>query len=293
MPDETKPWYEGLPTEDVAHAQVRGWDKLPVDQVAAEAVKAHRNAEGLLRGPANETFRIPANAKPEELAPVFSRLGVPEKPEDYSVDGLGFETPEMTTKFADTVRKTAFENHIPKQAAETFAKNIWGLLDAEGAAEAKQLADNLAAEQAKLNTAWGTQKDANMAAVQTAVKAFLPPGADSTAILKSLEATAGFANTLQFLHQVGVKMGEDSLVTGGGSTAASTLTPQSIEQAWTRRQEMIHDTEFSKKLEAGDPAAKREWDDVIHRIADARNEGWRPTPGAAGFQSNMPPSRSR
>jgi hypothetical protein len=38
-------WFGGYDADTQSHVAARGWDKLTVDQAAAQAIKAHREAE--------------------------------------------------------------------------------------------------------------------------------------------------------------------------------------------------------------------------------------------------------
>ena len=85
-----------------------------------------------------------------------------------------------------------------------------------------------------------------------------------TAAIQKLGETAGRAETMQMLLAIGMKMGEDRFVGGGGP--GGNLGPRNAEQARARIAELKGDDTWVKRYLSGGTAETKEMND-LHQLA--------------------------
>jgi hypothetical protein len=137
--------------------------------------------------------QIPADMDPEAIAKIMSKLGKPEKAEDYGIEPLdGISVPEGYTAWAHAAGLT-------KGQAKVFAEKFLGS-QAEQATTSK---DKWTQEMAVLNIDWGETK-ANK--IKTAVNLAKQTGAPSE-FIADLEAGTVNASTLRWLDNINKQFG--------------------------------------------------------------------------------------
>lgn len=259
----TTPWHQGkLDAELLGHVQNKGWKAEDPIEVAVAAVRAHREAERHIGVPADQILRLPKDKNDEAgWKSVWDRLGAPAEAKDYdftavkSADGTAIDQ-----AFADAIRQTAFELHIPKDAAPAFAQSVVKHLDGVKAASTQETQAKLGEERAALDRSWGKNKDANMfVAKQAAAKLGVDPEA-----VAALENTVGYAKVMEMFRKVGAQMGEDIFVDGSHTGEPRAMTR---EQAVARKSELMRDGDFAKRFLDGDAKAVREMTGIDRMIA--------------------------
>ena len=187
--------------------QAKGW-KGPAD-----VLKSYAGLESMI---GTEKVALPGkSAPPEAWDAVWNRLGRPESPEGYA-----FAAPAEGTPYAEeTAQKFRQAAHAAgltaKQAA---ALHDWWLGEAT-AGQAATLEQGARAEgelARKLETAWGSDKEARLDAARRAARHF---GLGEQQLAR-LESVAGDFRLLEGLAAIGAQLGEDSLV--GRQTAMAT-----------------------------------------------------------------------
>jgi hypothetical protein len=235
-----KPWYDGADTETVGYLENRGLNGKDAKTVAFEAIKSHREAEKLIGVPTNELLRLPKVASDEAgWKKVWTALGAPADGKyDFSTVKKADGTP-ADQSFLDDFTAAAAKLHLPKDAAVSLAQDVLKLQEKQGAATAAIATDNLNKERALLDKNWGKDKEANLFIAKAAVvKLGLDPE-----IINALEKTAGYAKTMDFLRDIGTRIGEDKFVSGGASghrvmtkdQASEQLATLKADTAWTKR----------------------------------------------------------
>jgi hypothetical protein len=258
-PAPTPAWHEGkLDADLIGHAQNAGWKIDDPAALAAEAVKAHREARKFIGVPENQLLRLPADAKDEAgWNSVWQRLGVPKDPKEYDFSAVKrADGTAIDEAFADTIRQTAATNRIPKDAATAFAQSVVKHIEGQRASEAAEKTAKINAERAELAKSWGPNADLNkLTAMQGAKRLGVSPE-DITA----LENVVGYSKVMEMFRKIGAGTSEDTFVEGKGST------PTTAASAQARLTELQADKGWVDRLFKGDAAARREHDNLISQI---------------------------
>lgn len=249
-------WVDSIPDAELrGHAQLKGWDKLDPAAAFTEAAKAHRNAERMIGVPADQLLRMPKADDEAGWKAVWQKLGAPDKPEGYDLTGIDFDDPDMTSRFAQTVRDTAAALNMPKAMAERMAHAFHKYVSDAGQAQSAESTAALQAEQSKLAVDWGSPDDsrfkANMFIADSAAQKL---GVTPEALTK-LKDGLGASEVAKLFLKVGIAMGEDRYVSGNTQSQPGLM---SRDGAVARRAELMADQQWVKTYLAGGQAEKRE-----------------------------------
>ena len=250
---QAPPWHAGVEPEILGHWQNRNVDLSDPAKVAIEMTKAHRNAESKMGIPAEQLIRLPATAQDEAgWKSVWTRLGVPAEAKDYDLAGVKFgDGTELEPSFAESMRAALASARVTKENAPTVVKAVVKYLDDAEQAETATRAAQVAEQKAALRTNWGNNFDFNhLKAMEGARRLGITPEA-----VQALENQIGYAGVMEAMRKIGSISAEHEFVDGGQRTGVMTQ-----EGAAARKAELMMDAEWSRKLLAGDPAARREWD---------------------------------
>ena len=245
----TPPSNEGAPPNG-GSPPAFDWATLKLDPAVQNTVDAHQwkdpsaaissymnlqKAMGM-KGTHPERFLLlpKEDAPPEAWNEVFTRLGRPEKPEDY-----GLPVPDGQPKeFAGVASKWFHELGIPKGAAIKLAER-WNahILEQSTAAQAATQTAHTT-EMTALKTEWAADYDANTILVDKAAEAF----GMTQDQLQGLKQAMGPAKAMKFLHTIGSKLGvEGSFVDGQGNAGGGAM---SQAQAKAEIQRLMSDRTF-------------------------------------------------
>lgn len=255
---------DGVDPLVVGHMQNRGWDKLPVEQVAIEAAKSHMEAQKFIGAPAEQIIRLPAaTAKPEEWTPVWQRLGALPKQEDYKgvIGNFKFANGDaIDDQFGDALTKFSFDNHLTKEAAAALPKVIGDFMDQNDARQ-KTIDDaTLATEKKALRESWGANFEVNELIAKETAKNL---GVNAETV-DALEKQIGYAGVMRMFHAIGSTHGEDNVITNlVNANNSKSLTK---EQAKVRINELKADADFSARYIKGGVKEKEEMN-ALHQIA--------------------------
>jgi len=270
---QTTNWYEALDDIHRGHVTAKGWHNLQPDEAARAIATSHRELQSeftrKLGVPADQIVRWPATAEDPAWADVHKRLGVPEKPEDYKIEGLAFKDGSAPDdKFIGHMRALAHELKLPAGAAQALAARVMALADedrgAAGAADATQRGAN----EAELRRNWGPQHDYYRFQASRAAQLLGVPDE----VMKAMEARPS-ADYLRFMDQLrgfAGKMGEAELLRGERGDNSRTLTR---EEAIARRDELMRDTGFTQRYLAGDVQAVREMENLARIMVGPPPQG--------------------
>lgn len=264
LPVTPPAWHTGLDAELLGHIQNRGWQEKTAAEVAVEAARAHREAERHIGIPANQLLRLPKDATDEAgWKAVWQRLGMPADAKDYDFKTIKTAAgTEIDAGLDALMREVATTAHLPKDTAPRVADLVVKHLDAREAAAKTEADAALAAERIALDKSWGANKTANLLAAQQGAKAM---GLDPE-VVSALEKATGYAKTMEALRQVGVKIGEDKFITGGGPAGG----PMTVEQAAAKKADLLATPDFAKRFLAAEPAAVREMTALDTMITQAQ-----------------------
>lgn len=245
-------WSSSLDADTQAWVSGKGFDKLDATAVLPELVKGWRGAEKTLGVPADQILRLPgANAKPEDWAPVWSKLGRPEKPE-------GYELKEGDPEFLKQASAWFHEIGIPKQMAHGLASKWNGHVSALREQADTAWNTRFDKEMGELKTEWGNDFEAKRDLARRVERA---TGLNVDQ-LQGVERALGPKAYQSFLARFGSTIGEHRFVGGEGQKSFS----MSEAQAKARIEELKKDKGFQEKLFAKDADSNAEWT-KLHQIA--------------------------
>lgn len=231
----------------------KGW-KSPADIVTSyQNLEPKIQAKGVL---------LPKEGDAASEAEFRKAMGVPESADKYEI-----KLPEgaaIDGAFLSTAKGWMHEAGLtPKQAQIIASKwNDFTTASLNDTAKAKLKASEEGLQ--AVEKEWGNQTDANKAAAQRAFKAVAKDAGMEAADLDTIEEAIGTAKMLKMFAKVGNMIGEARFVDGGHTGAGSHLTP---EAARARMNELKTDRGWFAKFQAGDLAAKTEWENLIKAAA--------------------------
>lgn len=222
-------------------------------------VDSYGNLEKLKGVPAEQLVQIPQKAMaddPEAWSAYFSKLGRPEKAEEYD---LKFPDGEKADEKLVGWAKDTFHNlGLSKKQGEGFIEK-WNEYVTNMAAETTEASKHQAMEaETQLKTKWGLAYAKNKQVAENAAKQF---GVDAENFSK-IASAMGTTQAVEFFHKVGAAMGEGNFITGD-STQAGLKSP---EAAQYEINQLMNDKDFGKKLIDGDLDATSKWD-RLHKMA--------------------------
>lgn len=254
-------WFAGADTETLGYLQNRGWDKLPADKAANEAVKAHREAEKLLGVSQEQLVRLPKDAA--DVAgwnAVHKKLGVPEKPEEYDISGAKFSDGKtLGEKEVAALQQIASELKLPKASAALLAQHLIKIAEAEGNNTKAEFEAKMASETENLKKNWGSNFSAHKLIAEETMKKFgIPPEA-----VTALAEAAGYAATMEAFRNIGVRTGEDKFIISGDRSGGL----MTKDEANYKMSQLQNDRAWYTRFSNGDAAANREFSDLTKIIA--------------------------
>lgn len=260
-PAQPAEWWAGYAEPD--YVKAKGW-KTPLD-----AVTSYRNLEQIQRNP-GDYVRLPKDEKDTEARDaLFAKLGRPEKPDGYEFEGYEPPAPESgMVDMAPWFREKAHAIGLSKGQAGTLFKEFQAetaRLD-QTAVEARNR--QLEVEEQQLKSEWGPAWDENAKAINAFAQRF-QVGKDE---VNAIESVLGYGWVMRFMARAGRALGEHKAA-GADTQQPYGMTPEIAKQ---KIQSLTTDKAFYEKLRAGDPIAKREWEE-LHKVAHGATPVDQPT----------------
>jgi hypothetical protein len=197
----TPPWFASIEDPDTrGYIENKAW-KSPV-----EAIKSYRELESTfskVRGaPPDRLVVLPGpDAKPEDYAPIYDRLGRPKTPEDYKLTGLdGTSTDPFAQKMAPVMHINNLTSSQAKALNEAYNQYAQSFIEQQAADnESKVKADLLT-----LHQEWpGQVYDERMALAKRAAESY----GVSEEWIDKLHTVLG-AEVFRFFARIGEGQGE-------------------------------------------------------------------------------------
>lgn len=262
------PWYgaNADPTF-IGHLQNRGWDKLEPAAAAVAAATAHREAEKLIGGRAEDRVVWPKDAADAEgWNRVHSKLGVPTDLKEYDFSSVKFsDGTDIDDEFANVLRSELQKAHVSKADAPAFAKALVSVVEKQEGASAEEYKQNLNQEREKLRINWGSNVDNFLTVARnTATTLGVTPEQ-----VDALEKTVGYAAVMEMFKTIGQKIGEDQFVVSNGGNGGQPR-PMSYEQAEFELNALMQDAAWFAKFNSGDAAAKKQFDNLTRLVSAGR-----------------------
>lgn len=223
------------------------------------ALNSYYNTEKLLGADrAGRTVVLPKDENDKDgLAAFRSKIGVPEKPEEY-----GLPVPEGHSEdFAKWASTVFHEAGIPKGAAATIAEKWNGYFSELLANQAKE--DQLRSEQAldELRKEWGDAFGQKSEFGRRGLKAYGSQAGLDENDLNALEQSIGTAKMLKLFHALGETTKETDFA--GGDKSGFTMTPaeaqSKLDEARKKRlANEISEKDFMAIMDRYGPVASKE-----------------------------------
>lgn len=245
------PWYQGkADAETIGYWQNKAWKHDDPVTIALEATKAAREAQKFVGAPPELLIRLPKDAKDEAgWNNVYQRLGKPADPKGYDfTDVKSADGTVISEALSDVIRKTAFENHLSKDAAAAFARAVVKHRESVDASAALDVKAQYDASLQRLKENWGTNGNINLIASGEGARKL---GINPEQQQKIMEAV-GADVAAEMFRKAGAGLQEDRLVEGNKNA------PSTVEAARAHRAELMADKEWVARYRKGDAAAKRE-----------------------------------
>lgn len=223
-----------------------------------QVVEQYRNLEKLRGVPPDQLLTLPKSLDDATaMAPIYDRLGRPKDSKGYTLEVPKDGDPKQAEWAGDLFHK----NGLTKTQGEAIVK---GWNERQAAAVAANL-ENVKIAKAQTELAlrkeWGAAYDQNTALVDKGAKTLgLTPEQ-----VESLGGIQGRDVFMKKLADIGRSLGEAPFITGNKTTGGeNVLAP---EQAQAKINELMKTSDFTQKLYAGDPIARKTWDTLHEQMA--------------------------
>jgi hypothetical protein len=252
-----------------------GWIQNKQFKDVGSLVKGYRELERFRGVPAERLLTLPDKEDAPEWADIHKRLGRPEKPEGYEIDGI---TPEIA--------QMLWEAGTPKGKAQSMAKKLAEIVQAQDAQRSEATQQEVQLAEQSLRREWGGEYEANMRHGKSAVAAiFQPLGWDQGKVGDFIEAMQdsmikighkpgeAYAAVMKTFARMGRAAAPAQFVNGDGADSAGDGFGTTPDSALRQFRALSNDSEFMKKLDAGDAAANAKYERLAKLASPAFKAG--------------------
>ncbi|MDH4185522.1 MAG: hypothetical protein OEV08_00875 [Nitrospira sp.] len=232
----------------------------------AMVVKSYGEFEKLHGVPVEQIIKLP-NAKdasnPKAWDAIYNKLGRPETADKYQIpvpkgdDGT----------FATQIKPWLHEAGVTQAGATKLAEKWNGFIEARQNAVKAEMEARNTTQVKELQLSWGQEYEKNAQVVDKAADSF----GMSQDQLNALKQVMGPKGAMEFLYNIGKKMGtEDTVVPGMGGPSVPSIGSMTADQAKQEIARLKGDRDFARILMGSDPRAKMEARrdlDHLHKIA--------------------------
>lgn len=252
----SEPWYSGFKDPELkGYAETNHWDGPEA------AARDAREAQKLIGVPKAELLRIPkADAKPEDWASFYDKIGRPADPAGYE---LAKYAPEgVDPALANLMAPTFHQNNVPKQMAhgiaEGFNAAITKLNEEAIQARAAKQADELLSLKREWGGGYDKQEEIARRGFRESIQDLGENDEERQTVMTDIENTIGTRRLLKWFAKMGAATQEDEHVDSQtGSKGFNAATP---EGAWAKLEQFWSDTDWVKRRNAGGLAENQEED---------------------------------
>lgn len=251
-----------------------GWINNKQFKDVGSLVKGYRELESFRGVPAERLLKLPDKEDAPEWGEVHARLGRPEKPEGYEIDGAD---PELLAAL--------HKEGVSKRAAKNLAAVIAARAQGQQTQQSEATQQEIQLAEQGLRREWGQEYEPNMNHGKTAVAAmfkdlgfapekvgdFLDAMQDSMVKIGHKPGEA-YAAVMKTFARWGRGMAPATFVEGepAGRGSGYGTTPEAAMSEFRR---LGNDVEFMKKVDAGDVAAIDRYNRIAKLAAPLFNAG--------------------
>jgi hypothetical protein len=226
----------------------RGYVTTKGFKTPGDVLTSYMNAEKLLGVPADQILRLPkADAKAEDWAPVYDRLGRPAKAEDYKIPVPQGQSDALAKAVAPVMHQLGLSQAQAEGLISWWNGQSEGMLKQQ-ATDATAKSNEQAATLAK---EWGAAAEQNTGVARAAAQKF---GITAEQI-DGMQAVLGYDGVMKLFHKIGSGLGEGEFHGGDGSSGFGGV--MSPEQARFEIKSLQQDRDWTKKYMSGDAEARR------------------------------------
>jgi hypothetical protein len=220
-----KPFAEQLPEKIRGEAAFK--DIKSIDALA----DSYYNAQKMIGVPKDQLLRLPTSDKPEDWAPVYNRLGRPEKSGDYKLKvPEGF--PPAEKEYAESVMAAAHGAGLSQKQFETMTGWLYERAGQSIAAQRANQEATAAQRIGSLKTEWGQAFDNKVEQSRNAMMYH----AEKAGILAEVKAAMDDTGAgdhpaiIKLFNYMGIDLHEDGKLTGKAFGGGSLSSPVEAQQ---------------------------------------------------------------
>jgi hypothetical protein len=240
------PWFASIESPEL-----RGYTENKAWKTPGDAVQAYRELEKLHGAPADQLLRIPPkDAKPDDVAAFYEKLGRPKTAEEYKLvgaDGTGADP------LVQRMGPGMHQLNLTVAQAKGLNEIYLAAVNEAQQAQDQVLQQKLEAEETALHQTWPDpvyQQNKQMA--RNAARSY---GVKQEQI-DQLEKVLGFADTMKLFFEIGARQGEGPYIEGNSNVGNRGFNTRSPEAARAEIARLTSDKDFRQKwLVDGDKAA--------------------------------------
>src|SRR6266446_3807939 len=220
-------WFAGLDPEIRGHLETKGWDKLPPDQAAAQAVQSYRELEKMRGVPGDLIARLPKDQNDKEAWDALNeRLGVPKDKAAYDLTAVKDEL--LATRLRDVAAAGGLRPDQAQRLASALAEHATDT----AARTASEVATKTEAAKARLVANWGPNYDTNLFNAQRGFERL----GFSPETIAALEASTGYDVVMEDMRKLAVASGEARYIEGTKDLANA---PMSADAAQAQKDHLL------------------------------------------------------
>ena len=224
----------------------------------ASVLESYRNSESLigkLKGVGSERIiGLPEKADAPEWKDIWNKLGTPKEAKEYQ-----FEMPKEggDEKFTEWAKTTMHKLNVPRSQAEGLIKEWNAYMGTKQQETQTGYQTQIAQQDEALKTEWGQAYEQNINLGKSAVREF----GFTAEVVDALEKSMGYSGVMKLMHTLGSKVGEDNFVGSGGGGADGSFGGGKLSpgQATAEISAKMNDSDFQRRLIAGEQIANDEW----------------------------------
>lgn len=221
-PTETV-WYEGMELSEsqIGHIQNKGWGS------PADVLKSYEELEKFRGADEDSLLKIPKDGDKDAWDAFHQKLGRPKTADEYVLGGDDIESEDL-----DFFKKELFELGVSSDKATDFMNRMLERTKELGLADDESSTLSKKKELAELKGEWGPDYDKK---VELANRVLRQSGLEQED-LETLRETLGFTKTVRIMANIGERIGQDTILNGGGDVPDFNKT---VEQYVREKKELM------------------------------------------------------
>jgi hypothetical protein len=238
-------WKTGLSDD------LKGFAELKQFSDPGQILDSYMNLEKLMGAPKERLLKLPEKADDPAWGDIYSKLGKPQKPEEYMIGA-----PEgQDDSFAKNAAKAFHDSNLSRSQADKLATWWNDTVKSQNEAQETERKTKLDGEVSALKKEWGSAYNQNVEMAKAALKTFgIKPE-----MVDKIEQMVGYKDVMNLMHSIGGRLGEHNFHTGGKTGSGSFGNVMTPGAAQARIKGLQQDTDFIRRLAAGGADELAEW----------------------------------